>query len=76
MRVVVERVKGEEVNLLDGIKVFYGERRWAQVLPDPAEPLVHVYAEGKTQEDAARLEHEFTELVEEIVSRADGDELA
>ena len=74
MRIVGERVKGEEVDLLDGIKVFY-ERGWAQVLPDPAEPLVHVYAEGKTQEDAARLEHEFTELVEEIVARGDGDEL-
>ena len=32
----------------DGIKV-YDERGWAQVLPDPDEPLVHIYAEGKTR---------------------------
>ena len=47
MRVVTERVKGKTVDTLDGIKIFENGG-WAQVLPDPDEPLVHVYAEGKT----------------------------
>jgi phosphomannomutase len=38
------------------------------VLPDPDEPLVHVYAEGKSPEDTATLEEEFLKLVEEIVA--------
>jgi mannose-1-phosphate guanylyltransferase/phosphomannomutase len=69
MRVLSERMKGKQVDLLDGIKVFE-ERGWAQVLPDPAEPLVHVFAEGRTAEDAASLEDEFTDLVEEIIAGA------
>jgi mannose-1-phosphate guanylyltransferase/phosphomannomutase len=71
MRIVTERTKGKEVDVTDGIKV-YDERGWAQVLPDPDEPLVHVYAEGKTPEDGASLEAEFLDLVEEIVARDDG----
>jgi mannose-1-phosphate guanylyltransferase/phosphomannomutase len=71
MRVVTERVKGKRVETLDGIKVFE-ERGWVQVLPDPDEPLVHVYAEGTTAEEAASLEEEFLALVEEVVG-ADGD---
>jgi mannose-1-phosphate guanylyltransferase / phosphomannomutase len=71
MRVVTERVKGKRVETTDGIKVFE-KRGWAQVLPDPDEPLVHVYAEGKTAEDAASLEDEFLALVEEVVA-ADGE---
>jgi mannose-1-phosphate guanylyltransferase / phosphomannomutase len=67
MRVLTERMKGKKVDTLDGIKVFEG-RGWAQVLPDPDEPLVHVYAEGKTPEDAATLQEEFLKLVEEIVA--------
>jgi mannose-1-phosphate guanylyltransferase / phosphomannomutase len=67
MRVLTERMKGKKVDTLDGIKVFE-ERGWAQVLPDPDEPLVHVYAEGKTPDDAAALEDEFLQLVEEIVA--------
>ena len=74
MRVLTERLKGKKVDTLDGIKVFE-KRGWAQVLPDPDEPLVHVYAEGKTAADAASLEEEFLALVEEIVA-ADGDEPA
>ena len=70
MRVLTERMKGKDVDLLDGIKVFE-DRGWAQVLPDPAEPLVHVFAESRTAEDAASLEDEFTELVEEIIAGAE-----
>jgi mannose-1-phosphate guanylyltransferase/phosphomannomutase len=67
MRILTERMKGKKVDTLDGIKVFE-ERGWAQVLPDPDEPLVHVYAEGNTPEEAATLEEEFLQLVEEIVA--------
>ena len=73
MRILTERMKGKKVDTLDGIKIFE-ERGWAQVLPDPDEPLVHVYAEGNTAEDAAALEEEFLKLVEEIVAGTD-DEL-
>jgi mannose-1-phosphate guanylyltransferase/phosphomannomutase len=67
MRILTERMQGREVDVRDGIKVFE-ERGWAQVLPDPDEPLVHVYAEGQTPEEGARLEDEFVGLVEEIVA--------
>ncbi len=71
MRVVSERMKGRRVDTLDGIKVF-SEEGWAQILPDPAEPVVHVFAEGRTEHDARRLEDEFSVLVEAIIS--DGDD--
>jgi mannose-1-phosphate guanylyltransferase / phosphomannomutase len=66
MRVLTERLKGRRLDLTDGVKVF--ERQgWAQVLPDPDEPLLHLYAEGRTQEDSRALEAEFRALVEEIM---------
>ena len=72
MRILTERTKGMEVDVTDGIKV-YDERGWAQVLPDPDEPLVHIYAEGKTPEGGASLESEFQALVEEIAGSDDDD---
>jgi mannose-1-phosphate guanylyltransferase / phosphomannomutase len=66
MRIVTERMKGRNIDVSDGIKVFE-ERGWAQVLPDPDEPLVHVYAEGRTEADGRALEAEFMGLVEEAV---------
>jgi mannose-1-phosphate guanylyltransferase/phosphomannomutase len=67
MRVLTERLKDREVDLTDGIKVF-DDRGWAQVLPDPDEPLVHVYAEGETAEASEALADEFRSLVEDIMT--------
>ena len=66
MRVLNERLAGRELDLTDGIKLF-DERGWVQVLPDPDEPLIHLYAEGDTEELSNELEHELREQVEEIM---------
>jgi mannose-1-phosphate guanylyltransferase / phosphomannomutase len=66
MRVLTERLRDQELDLMDGIKVF-DERGWAEILPDPDEPLLHIYAEGQTEEDSHALEREYREIVEEIM---------
>ena len=66
MRLLTERLKGRETDLQDGIKVISDEG-WSQVIPDPGEPVVHVYAEGATEEEAERLAAELEALVEEIL---------
>ena len=55
MRVLNERFADRDVDVTDGIKVI-DERGWVQVLPDPDEPIVHLYAEGDTEEDSLELE--------------------
>jgi mannose-1-phosphate guanylyltransferase/phosphomannomutase len=65
MRVLNERLAGRDVDLTDGIKVF-DERGWSQVLPDPDEPLLHLYAEGASTEASEELAAELRDVVEEI----------
>jgi mannose-1-phosphate guanylyltransferase/phosphomannomutase len=66
MRVLTERLRDRDLDLMDGIKVF-DERGWAQVLPDPDEPVIHLYAEGRTREESQELEQELRGLVLEIM---------
>jgi mannose-1-phosphate guanylyltransferase / phosphomannomutase len=66
MRVLAERLSGRELELTDGIKVL-DERGWAQVVPDPDEPLVHIYAEGESEEDSVELEGELRALIEDVL---------
>ena len=66
MRLLNERLAGRELDLLDGIKVL-DERGWAQVLPDPDEPILHLFAEGAARADSEELEAEVRVLVEEIM---------
>ena len=65
MRLLNERFAGRDVDLTDGIKVFE-DRGWAQVLPDPDEPLIHLYAEGDTAAASEELAAELRVIVEEI----------
>ena len=68
MRILNERYADANVDTLDGIKVF-DERGWVQVLPDPDEPIVHLYAEGETTEVSKDLEAEIHRLVDEVIDR-------
>ena len=47
MRTLMEQLtdEGAELVLVDGIKVV-SDQGWALVVPDPAEPVTHVWAEG------------------------------
>jgi mannose-1-phosphate guanylyltransferase/phosphomannomutase len=65
MRVLNERLSGRDLDLTDGIKLF-DERGWSQVLPDPDEPVLHLYAEGETREESDELARELRALVDEI----------
>jgi mannose-1-phosphate guanylyltransferase / phosphomannomutase len=65
MRVLNERMAGRQLDLTDGIKAF-DERGWVQVLPDPDEPVLHLYAEGETVEASEQLVAELAGEVQEI----------
>ncbi|MCW2614263.1 MAG: nucleotidyltransferase [Frankiales bacterium] len=64
MRTVVAAAGGLEVDTTDGVRVVEGERRWALVLPDPAEAVTHVWAEGRDAAEAAALMTTWAEVVQ------------
>jgi len=51
MRTLVEGLSDRELMLVDGVKVADGDG-WALVLPDPEEPVMHVWAEGSSDAGA------------------------
>jgi mannose-1-phosphate guanylyltransferase / phosphomannomutase len=65
MRILNERWSGRNLDLTDGIKVFE-ERGWAQALPDPDEPVIHLYAEGESSEVSEELAAELRAIIEDI----------
>ena len=51
MRTLMERSGDRELVLVDGVKVLHDDG-WALALPDPEEPVTHVWAEADS--DARR----------------------
>ena len=66
MRSLVERLKDQELVLIDGIKVVH-EDGWALVLPDPEEPVTHVWAEGGTSGDARARAQDYARRIRQLL---------
>jgi mannose-1-phosphate guanylyltransferase/phosphomannomutase len=66
MRLLNERLADRELDLVDGLKA-HDDRGWVQVLPDPYEPVVHLFAEGATDADSVALADELDAEIQAIV---------
>ncbi|MBK9178250.1 MAG: NTP transferase domain-containing protein [Acidimicrobiales bacterium] len=66
MRSLVELAKDRELLLVDGVKVFH-DGGWALALPDPDEPVTHVWAEGASDTDARRLAQEYARRIRQML---------
>jgi len=55
MRLLIEESATNEVEMVDGLKVYHPEQGWALVLPNPEKPFYHVYGEGYNEEISSSL---------------------
>ncbi len=69
MRNLVEHLADRPTVLVDGVKVLE-PGGWALVLPDPEEPVTHVWAEGPTLEAARARAAEYAYLIEGLLAGA------
>jgi mannose-1-phosphate guanylyltransferase/phosphomannomutase len=63
MRAVVEAAGSRVLDTTDGVRVLEDDGSWALVLPDPAEPVTHVWAEAGNDSTSAALLERWTEVV-------------
>ncbi|MDQ2727796.1 MAG: hypothetical protein M3Y91_08040 [Actinomycetota bacterium] len=66
MRTILEYSAGHDVVLVDGVEVLYDDG-WALVLPDPDEPITHVWAEAATDGDARSRAQEYARQIRTLV---------
>ncbi len=66
MRAVMELSKDHPTVLVDGVKVLYGDG-WCLVVPDPEEPLTHVWAEATTEAAALKRAQDYARQVRNVL---------
>ncbi|MBO0709553.1 MAG: mannose-1-phosphate guanyltransferase, partial [Candidatus Dormibacteraeota bacterium] len=64
MRSVVEAAGDRPVDTTDGVRIIEPDRGWVLVLPDPAEAMTHLWAEGDDADSAQLLLDEWAAVVE------------
>ncbi|MBV9381562.1 MAG: mannose-1-phosphate guanyltransferase, partial [Streptosporangiaceae bacterium] len=64
MRIVVEASADRIVDTTDGVRIIEPDRGWVLVLPDPADAVTHLWAEGTDADTAQLLLDEWAAVVE------------
>ena len=68
MRLLLEEHQGPGVDSTDGMKVSLDGGRWVLVLPDLEEPVLHLFAEGKNEEDCEEMLDEYESRIKRAAS--------
>jgi len=66
MRTLVEQLDGQDLVLVDGVKVP-AEDGWALVLPDPEDPVTHVWAEGPSDARARARAQQYAVRLRQLL---------
>jgi mannose-1-phosphate guanylyltransferase/phosphomannomutase len=68
MRTVLEAAGSRPVDTTDGVRIVDPDRGWVLVLPDPADAVTHLWAEGSDADSAQYLIEEWAAIVEQADS--------
>jgi len=63
-----EHFKDEKVNTIDGVKIdFESKKQWVHLRKSNTEPIIRIYSEARTEEEAARLGEEVIAIAHKII---------
>jgi len=65
---LIEQHKKQQIDLTDGVKILW-RNRWVHIRPSNTEPIIRIYSEAKTKEEADALAYKFIKEIEKIIKK-------
>lgn len=65
MEKLKEKIDAKKFDFTDGIKAFFDDG-WVLIRPSGTEPIIRIYAEGKSQKDAEKIAEKYKKMVEKM----------
>jgi len=67
LETMASNYKNEDVNTIDGVKIDFAEE-WVHLRKSNTEPIIRIYTESKSQENADRLAKRFIKEIENVIA--------
>ena len=64
---IAEKYKNEKIDLVDGVRIDFKDS-WVQLRKSNTEPIIRIYSEAKSVENAIELIKEIEILIKNIIS--------
>jgi phosphomannomutase len=65
---VAEQYKSERVNTIDGVKIDFADR-WVHLRKSNTEPIIRIYSEAPSEEEANALAQQIMQVIKAIASK-------
>ncbi|PKA84379.1 phosphomannomutase [Ulvibacter sp. MAR_2010_11] len=68
LKTMAETYASEEINTIDGVKIDFAEN-WVHLRKSNTEPIIRIYTEAKSQEEADQLANRFIKEIEAVAKQ-------
>jgi phosphomannomutase len=65
---VAKKYQNEHVNTIDGVKIDFSDR-WVHLRKSNTEPIIRIYSEAPSEEDANALAQQIMQVIQEIANK-------
>ncbi len=65
---VAKQYQNEHVNTIDGVKIDFSDR-WVHLRKSNTEPIIRIYSEAPSEEDANALAQQIMQVIQEIANK-------
>ena len=66
LNAVAEKYKNREVDLQDGVKIYFDNGEWVHLRKSNTEPIIRIYSESKTEAKANNLAEEIMDEIKAV----------
>ena len=69
IKIILDRVSSlsDEKNLIDGVKIYFGDSSWVLARPSGTEPLLRIYFESDTEAHLKTLQKDIMSKIDDII---------
>ncbi len=68
LKEIEKKYKKEQIDKIDGLKILWTDS-WVHIRPSNTEPIIRIYSEAKTKEEAEALGYRFIHEVESVLKK-------
>ncbi len=68
LEAITEKYRDHRLDMTDGLKILWPDH-WVQIRPSNTEPIIRIYSEARTMDQANALAYQFVEEIKRLANR-------
>jgi phosphomannomutase/phosphoglucomutase len=67
LEIIVSKIKGQKIELIDGLKIWASNKSWVLIRPSGTEPIFRIFAEANDEKNALKLAKKYKTIINQTI---------